>query len=129
MSALGQKQTYAVHQPESGFPQQVMSALPPKADICGCTTQCLLLAKSGQSASSFLAELSVEFIVQPGAQTAKSASENELSRSGVLFACGTNVSPTSSSSRRWPARSRPANLPGRNGAPRPSPRSALATCG
>src|SRR5262249_54223262 len=33
------------------------------------------------------------------------------------------------SSRRWPARSRPANLPGRNGAPRPSPRSALATCG
>src|SRR5215831_10028988 len=33
------------------------------------------------------------------------------------------------SSRRWPVRSRPANLPGRNGAPRPSPRSALATCG
>jgi len=27
MSALGQKQTYAV--------QQAMSALPPKADICG----------------------------------------------------------------------------------------------
>src|SRR5215813_8963980 len=35
---------------------------------------------------------------------------------------------TSTSSRRWPARSRPANLPARNGAPRPSPRSALSTC-
>ena len=33
------------------------------------------------------------------------------------------------SSRRWPARSRPANLPGRNGSPPPSPRSALATRG
>jgi len=33
------------------------------------------------------------------------------------------------SSRRWPARSRRANLPGRNAAPRPSPRSALVTCG
>src|SRR5215475_5184884 len=42
--------------------------------------------------------------------------------------CLARVSPTSPSSRRWPARSRPANLPGRNGAPRPSPRSALATC-
>jgi len=29
MSALGQKQTYAVH--------NVMSALPPKADMCGAT--------------------------------------------------------------------------------------------
>src|SRR4030095_8527875 len=29
MSALGQKQTFALHQP--------MSALPPKADICGAT--------------------------------------------------------------------------------------------
>jgi hypothetical protein len=30
MSALGQKQTYA--------PQQAMSALPPKADMCGATS-------------------------------------------------------------------------------------------
>jgi hypothetical protein len=30
MSALGQKQTFA--------PQNVMSALPPKADMCGATT-------------------------------------------------------------------------------------------
>jgi len=30
MSALGQKQTFA--------PQEVMSALPPKADICGAAT-------------------------------------------------------------------------------------------
>jgi hypothetical protein len=43
MSALGQKQTYAVHKPMSAlpltttakadFPQQVMSALPPNADM------------------------------------------------------------------------------------------------
>src|SRR5262249_32944806 len=39
------------------------------------------------------------------------------------------VSPTSPSTRRWPARSRPGNLPGGNGAPRPSPRSALANRG
>ena len=45
MSVLGQKQTYAVQKGmsallpiatrESGFPQKVMSALPPKADMCG----------------------------------------------------------------------------------------------
>ena len=45
MSAMGQKQTYAVHQPMSAllpiatakadFRQEVMSALPPKADMCG----------------------------------------------------------------------------------------------
>jgi hypothetical protein len=44
MSALGQKQTYAAHQPhvrftpnsdrESEIPQKAMSALPPKADMC-----------------------------------------------------------------------------------------------
>jgi len=45
MSAMGQKQTYAVHQLMSALPpiatakadfrQEVMSALPPKADMCG----------------------------------------------------------------------------------------------
>src|SRR5262245_16510831 len=45
MSALGQKRTYALHQPMSAlppiatakadFPQTAMSALPPKADMCG----------------------------------------------------------------------------------------------
>jgi hypothetical protein len=45
MSALGQKQTYAVQTGMSAlppiatakaeFPQRVMSALPPKADMCG----------------------------------------------------------------------------------------------
>jgi hypothetical protein len=47
MSALGQKQTYAAQKKaqkamsalpnsdrKSGFPQQAMSALPPKADMC-----------------------------------------------------------------------------------------------
>jgi hypothetical protein len=44
MSALGQKQTYALQQPVSALPpiatakadmpQMVMSALPPKADMC-----------------------------------------------------------------------------------------------
>jgi hypothetical protein len=47
MSALGQKQTYAVHNgmsalppiatAKSGPPQNAMSALPPKADMCGAT--------------------------------------------------------------------------------------------
>ena len=47
MSALGQKRTYAVQQPMSAllsiatakadFPQNVMSALPPIADMCGAT--------------------------------------------------------------------------------------------
>jgi hypothetical protein len=45
MSALGQKQTYALQQAMSALPpiatekadmpQMVMSALPPKADMCG----------------------------------------------------------------------------------------------
>src|SRR5262245_19361115 len=41
MSALGHEQTYALQQAmsasnrESGLPQTVMSALPPKADMCG----------------------------------------------------------------------------------------------
>ena len=39
MSALGQKQTCAV--------QKVMSALPPKADMCGALARCPLCAKSG----------------------------------------------------------------------------------
>ena len=39
------------------------------------------------------------------------------------------VSPTSPSSRRWPARSRRRNPPERNGSPPPSSRSALASCG
>ena len=48
MSALGQKQTYAAQQVMSAlppiatakadFPQTVMSALHPKADMCGATT-------------------------------------------------------------------------------------------
>ena len=41
MSALGQKQTCAV--------QNVMSALPPKADICGAQARCPLSANSGHS--------------------------------------------------------------------------------
>jgi hypothetical protein len=47
MSALGQKQTYAAQKAMSALapiatkkadmPQMVMSALPPKADVCGAT--------------------------------------------------------------------------------------------
>jgi hypothetical protein len=47
MSALGHKRTYAVHKAMSALPpiatakadmpQMVMSALPPKADMCGAT--------------------------------------------------------------------------------------------
>src|SRR6516164_4469861 len=47
----------------------------------------------------------------------------------TLRPCMAAVSPTSPSSRRWPARSRPANLPERNGSRPPSSRSALATRG
>ena len=43
MSALGQKQTCAA--------QKGMSALPPKADMCGAQAACLLCAKSRHSPS------------------------------------------------------------------------------
>ena len=46
MSALGQKQTFAV--------QNGMSALPPKADMCGATRRCPLCAKSGHSLAVIL---------------------------------------------------------------------------
>ena len=56
MSALGQKRTYAVHNRmsalppnsdrESGFPQKVMSALPPKADMCGATRDVRFVPKA-----------------------------------------------------------------------------------
>ena len=42
MSALGHKQTFAV--------QNVMSALPPKADMCSATSACPLCANSGHCA-------------------------------------------------------------------------------
>jgi hypothetical protein len=48
MSALGQKPTYALQKPMSALPptatakadmpQMVMSALPPKADVCSATS-------------------------------------------------------------------------------------------
>ena len=41
MSALGHKRTFAV--------QNGMSALPPKADMCGATRLCPLCANSGHS--------------------------------------------------------------------------------
>src|SRR5262249_13861335 len=47
----------------------------------------------------------------------------------VVALLGPSFSPRPPSTRRWPARSRLANLPGRNGAPRPSLRSALANRG
>src|SRR5262249_61813130 len=37
---------------ESGLPQMVMSALPPKADMCGATSRCLLYAKRGHQGLS-----------------------------------------------------------------------------
>src|SRR4029453_16986313 len=49
--------------------------------------------------------------------------------SGISRLFAPERGPTPPSSRRWPARSRPANLPERNGSPPPSSRSALATRG
>src|SRR4029077_7981779 len=46
-----------------------------------------------------------------------------------FMTCVVPVSPMSSSSRGWPFRFRPANLPERNGSPPPSSRSPLATHG
>ena len=43
MSALGHKRTFAV--------QNVMSALPPKADMCSATRRCPLCANSGHQPS------------------------------------------------------------------------------
>ena len=45
MSALGHKRTFAV--------QNVMSALPPKADMCGATSACPLCANSGHSHDAY----------------------------------------------------------------------------
>jgi len=45
MSALGQKQTYALHQP--------MSALPPKADMCGALADVCFGPKADISQISF----------------------------------------------------------------------------
>jgi hypothetical protein len=56
MSALGHEPTCALHKRmsaspnndrESEIPQKAMSALAPKADMCGATSLCLLWAKSG----------------------------------------------------------------------------------
>ena len=57
MSALGQKQTYAVQNGMSALPPKatakadispwVMSALHPKADMCSATSACPLWANSG----------------------------------------------------------------------------------
>ena len=56
MSALGQKRTYAVQQPMSAllsiatakadFPQKAMSALPPKADMCGAIAHVRFVPKA-----------------------------------------------------------------------------------
>src|SRR5262249_16576700 len=54
----------------------------------------------------------------PGARYAEIA-EPAVRRHAIVALHGP-VSPTSPSSRRWPARSRPANLPERNGSPPPS---------
>src|SRR6266700_4336729 len=56
-------------------------------------------------------------------------SPSQLYDATPSWPCMAPVSPTSPSSRRWPSRSRPANLPERNGSPPPSSRSALATRG
>src|SRR5258708_215875 len=56
-------------------------------------------------------------------------SPSQLYDATPSWPCMAPVSPTPPSSQRWPARSRPANLPGGNGSPRPSPRPALATGG
>ena len=59
MSALGQKQTYAVHQPMSALPPKATAKAdfrtrscllyPRKADMCGATRRCPLCAKSGHA--------------------------------------------------------------------------------
>jgi hypothetical protein len=74
------------------------------------------------------------FVVSLNASTAlELAARVRLNRRGYFLSRRARVqgpvSPTSPSSRRWPAQSRPANLPGGNGPPRPSPPSELVTCG
>ena len=63
MSALGQKQTCAV--------QEGMSALPPKADMCGATRRCPLSANSGHwlgySMTSSARPMSVFGMLMPSA--------------------------------------------------------------
>src|SRR5262249_47894540 len=78
----------------------------------------------------------VQVVVSPGALTKPCTAIHPTPRSpsplygaAPSWPCMAPVSPTPPSSRRWPARSRPANLPGRNGFPPPSSRSAPATRG
>jgi hypothetical protein len=62
MSALGQKQTYALQQAMSALhpiatakgdmSQKAMSALPPKSGHLRCTSSCLLWANTGHSITS-----------------------------------------------------------------------------
>ena len=52
MSALGHKRTFAV--------QKGMSALLPKADMCGATSPCLLCAKSGHSGTYSITSSTME---------------------------------------------------------------------
>ena len=68
MSALGQKQTSALHNVVSALPpiatakadmpQMVMSALPPKADMCGANRDVRLTPNSGHSLLSLKCPLS-----------------------------------------------------------------------
>src|SRR5262249_36685945 len=86
MSALGQKQTYALHQPMSAlppiattkanFPHKVMSALPPKADSCsaqphvrfGPEADSCSAAKTGATCDDLF-----DHIVQPASASARSS--------------------------------------------------------
>src|SRR4029079_5022132 len=70
MSALGQKQTYAVHKGMSALPpiatakadmpQMVMSALPLKADMCGATSN----VGYGPKADIFIGSLSRQALIE-----------------------------------------------------------------
>ena len=88
MSAMGQKQTFAV--------QNGMSALPPKADMCSATWRCPLSANSGHSAihsiTSSARPISVLGTLRPSALAAL-----RLMRNSTFVPCWTGSSPAFSS--------------------------------
>ena len=97
MSALGQKQTYALQQPVSALPpiataktdmpQLVMSASPPESRHVRCNEQCPLWAKSGHASShraSVIASWRAVAVTSCGAPMA-AAYSNLLPLSAVDF--------------------------------------------
>jgi hypothetical protein len=109
---------------------------PPMRLLASCRASVAMLPRISRSIASFSAGVSPSHRGMPWGFLL--GGEMPAARSPILNApptvaadalSGPDALHASPSSRRWPARSRPVNLPGRNGSPPPSSRSALASRG